>query len=120
LQCEYCLLPERFAFIRPFHIEHIVARKHGGATTLSNTALACDRCNFYKGSDLTGIDPATRRLVRLFNPRRMRWSRHFRWDGPFLFGRTPIGRATIVVLNMNHQERIEVRQGLIDEGVLPP
>jgi hypothetical protein len=119
-RCEYCQLPEAFAFIAPFHVEHIVARKHHGPTTLVNTALACDRCNYRKGSDLTGIDPSTRRLTRLFNPRRMNWSRHFRWSGPLLQGRTPVGRATIVVLQMNHEERLELRKALIDEGVFPP
>jgi hypothetical protein len=120
LCCEYCLLPEAFALIRPFHVEHIVARKHRGPTTLFNTALACDRCNFHKGSDLVGVDPITGKLARLFHPRRMKWSRHFRWDGPFLVGRTRVGRATIAVLQMNHEERIEVRQTLIDEGLFPP
>jgi hypothetical protein len=119
-RCEYCLLPEVFAIIKPFHVEHIVARKHRGPTTLFNTALACDRCNYRKGSDLTGIDPVTKKLVRLFNPRRMKWPRHFRWYGPFLAGRTPVGRATIGVLQMNHQERVQVRQALIAEGAFPP
>jgi hypothetical protein len=50
----------------------------------------------------------------------MKWTRHFRWDGPFLVGRTRVGRATIAVLQMNHEERIEVRQTLIDEGLFPP
>jgi hypothetical protein len=117
LRCEYCLLPEAFALIRPFHVEHIVARKHRGPTSFFNTALACDRCNLHKGSDLVGVDPVTRKLARLFNPRRMKWSRHFRWNGPLLAGRTPVGRATIAVLQMNHEERVEVRQALIDEGV---
>ena len=66
------------------------------------------------------IDPVTKKLVRLFNPRRMKWARHFRWYGPFLVGRTPVGRATIGVLQMNHQERVQVRQALIAEGVFPP
>jgi 5-methylcytosine-specific restriction endonuclease McrA len=118
-RCEYCQLPEAYSFIRPFHLEHIVARKHRGPTALHNTALACDRCNYRKGSDLTGIDPATKRLTRLYNPRRMKWSRHFRWNGPMLVGRTPVGRVTIAVLQMNHEERLEVRKALIEEGVFP-
>jgi hypothetical protein len=50
----------------------------------------------------------------------MKWERHFRWDGPYLVGRTPTGRATIAVLQMNAEERIDVRQALIEEGVFPP
>ena len=95
LCCEYCLLPEAYAPVVPFQIEHIVARQHGGRTTLSNLALACHHDNMHKGPNLTGIDPVTTRIVRLFHPRRHKWDRHFRWDGRVLCGRTAIGRATI-------------------------
>ena len=118
-RCEYCLLPEAYAPVTPFQIEHIIARQHGGRTAPSNLALACHHDNLHKGPNLTGIDPVTRKLVRLFHPRRMKWARHFRWDGPLLVGRTPVGRATIAVLQMNHEDRINLRQALIDEGVFP-
>jgi hypothetical protein len=49
----------------------------------------------------------------------MKWSRHFRWDGPILIGRTPTGRATVELLQINREERITLRQDLIDEGLLP-
>jgi hypothetical protein len=120
LRCEYCLLPEALAPAVPFQVEHIVARQHGGHTALSNLALACHRCNLHKGPNLTGIDPRSRRLVRLFHPRRMMWTRHFRWDGPYLVGRTPVGRATIAVLAMNDEERINLRRTLIEAGRFPP
>lgn len=120
LRCEYCLLPESLAPVVPFQVEHIIARQHGGPTVSGNLALACHRCNLHKGPNLTGIDPRTRRVVRLFHPRRMKWARHFRWDGPYLVGRTPVGRATVAVLQMNHEERIGLRQALIDEGLFPP
>ncbi|MBY0522118.1 MAG: HNH endonuclease [Gemmataceae bacterium] len=119
-RCEYCLLPELHALLAPFQVEHIIARQHEGPSTLSNLALACHRCNLHKGPNLTGIDPRSRRLVPLFHPRRMKWSRHFRWQGPILIGRTAIGRATIHVLNMNEQVRADLRQSLIAEGVFPP
>jgi hypothetical protein len=35
-------------------------------------------------------------------------------------GRTPVGRATVAVLQMNHEDRIDLRQHLIDEGLFPP
>jgi hypothetical protein len=50
----------------------------------------------------------------------MKWFRHFRWDGPRLVGRTAVGRATVAVLDMNDEDRVELRQSLIDEGVFPP
>ena len=62
----------------------------------------------------------TKKLVPLFNPRRHKWQRHFRWDGPFLCGRTPIGRVTVAVLEINRDLRVAFRQGLIDEEVFPP
>jgi hypothetical protein len=74
--CEYCRLPEA-AFARPFHIEHIIAKQHGGLTQLDNLALACWACNLRKGPNLTGIDPETGHLTPLFNPRQDVWTDHF-------------------------------------------
>jgi 5-methylcytosine-specific restriction endonuclease McrA len=68
-QCEYCRLPQEFSELR-FHIEHIVPRQHGGADHLDNLALACPDCNLRKGPNLTGIDPQTGEVTRLFDPRR--------------------------------------------------
>jgi hypothetical protein len=56
----------------------------------------------------------------LFNPRRHKWDRHFRWRGPFLVGRTPIGRVTVGVLALNDPNAVRVRMELIDEGVFQP
>src|SRR5579871_6360981 len=98
--CEYCRLPQTFTSLS-FEIDHIVARQHGGPTTVGNLALACFTCNHHKGTNLTGIDPATRALARLFHPRRHKWSRHFHWDGPILVGRTAVGRTTVRVLAIN-------------------
>ena len=88
---------------------------------LANLAYACLRCNRHKGPNLAGIDRLTLRtkLVRLFNPRRHSWSYHFRWDGPLIVGRTPIGRVTVDLLAMNGPERVALREELIDEGVFP-
>jgi len=36
-----------------------------------------------------------------------------------LVGRTPTGRATAVLLQINHEDRVALRQDLIDEGLLP-
>lgn len=119
-RCEYCMLPESQALVVPFHIEHVVARQHGGPTSAGNLALACHRCNQYKGTNLAGLDPRTKRLVRLFHPRRMNWGRHFRWDGAFLVGLTAAGRATVGVLRMNVEERIDLRMALMAEGLFPP
>lgn len=115
--CEYCRLPENLSKL-PFAIDHVIAEQHGGRTKLANLALACGFCNRHKGPNIAGIDPKTGKLTRLFNPRRQRWSAHFRQRGPQLIGFTSVGRATVVVLAMNHSEQIMVRRALIAEGLL--
>ena len=114
-RCEYCRLPQ-FADPFPFHVEHVIARKHGGGNELGNLALACDTCNLHKGSDLAGIDPRTGRLTRLFHPRRDLWRRHFEWNGVALVGRTAIGRTTARVLAMNSPEQVAAREALSAGG----
>jgi hypothetical protein len=86
----------------------------------SNLALACLADNNHKGPNLGGIDPRTGKRTWLFNPRRHKWARHFRWRGPLLVGRTPVGRATIEVLAMNLPHRVAQRAALIAEAVFPP
>jgi hypothetical protein len=102
-----------------FEIDHIIARKHGGESSLDNLALSCFRCNCSKGPNIAGVDPDTNEIVRLFNPRQDAWSDHFEWDGPVLLGRTPIGRTTIEVLNINLNHRVAHRQFLLAEGEFP-
>jgi hypothetical protein len=117
--CEYCLLPQRYTRLA-FELDHIVPEKHRGPTRASNLALACFACNHHKGPNLAGIDPITGAVVRLFHPRRHSWTRHFRWEGPILQGRTPVGRATIEVLEINLPYRVRLRADLIEEDVFPP
>ena len=59
-------------------------------------------------------------IEQALGERALDWDAHFRWDGPSLVGRTPIGRATVAVLAINDADRIELRLILIDEGVFPP
>jgi HNH endonuclease len=119
-RCEYCRVPQSSYPTVVFPIEHIIARQHRGPTELRNLALSCLHCNSFKGPNIAGLDPANRKLTPLFNPRRHRWSRHFRWDGPLIVGRSPVGRVTVEVLNMNDPDAISVRASLIDEGIFPP
>src|SRR5882724_10666044 len=113
--CEYCQLPE--AYTSGIHqIDHIIAIKHRGPTIASNLALACLGCNNHKGPCIAGIDPVSSAIIRLYHPRLHKWRSHFRWDGPILVGRTAIGRATVVVLEINLRLRVSVRQGLIEAG----
>jgi hypothetical protein len=118
--CEYCRLPARGRLLG-FEIEHVIPLRHEGPTTFGNLAFSCQRCNRHKGTDLAGIDRRTSRtkLVRLFNPRRHVWSFHFSWDGPRIVGRTPIGRVTVSLLDMNDEQRVRVRTQMLAEGWNP-
>lgn len=108
--CEYCLIREEVVPSPPLHIEHVIARQHGGLDNADNLALACDRCNLYKGPNLTGIDPATGNLVILFHPRKENWADHFAMERGFIIGLTPTGRTTVRVLNMNATHRVKLRE----------
>jgi hypothetical protein len=110
--CEYCRLPQAASLIVRFHIEHIIARQHGGQTESDNLALACSHCNFHKGPNIAGLDPESGNLVPLFHPRRDRWQDHSVWEGTFIVGRTPVGRARVNLLAMNDWQRMEVRENL--------
>jgi hypothetical protein len=118
-RCEYCRLAQEHD-ATSFEIDHIIAVVHGGPTRAGNLALACFLDNSYKGPNLAGMDPETKRVTPLFHPRRHKWGRHFVWHGPVLRGRTPIGRATIATLRINLPHRVAHRAALIAEGVFPP
>ena len=114
--CEYCHFPEAFAEV-PFQVDHVIARQHGGADDPANLALACCFCNRYKGPNLSGVDPDSKQVVRLFHPRENIWREHFEWNGALIVGRTAIGRATVQTLSINRADAIAVRQLLMREGV---
>jgi HNH endonuclease len=107
--CEYCGMAQSVAGVAPFHVEHIRSRQHSGSDDPSNLALACAHCNLHKGPNLTGIDPDTDQLIPLFNPRRDSHEEHFAFDGIFIRGLTPAGRATVELLAMNAPGQLEVR-----------
>jgi hypothetical protein len=117
-RCEYCQVLQIHDPL-PFEIDHIIAKKHRGGSQLRNLCLACLACNNHKGPNVAGLDPKTKKIVPLFNPRRHKWHVHFCWEGAFLIGLTPIGRATVEFLEIKLDYRIDFRQGLIDEGAFP-
>lgn len=108
-RCEYCGLRQEQSPLAVLHVEHVIPKKHGGADLIENLALACVACNLHKGTNLAGYDPQTGVLTTLFNPRQQAWSEHFRWQGIFIFGKTAVGRTTVEVLQLNSEERLELR-----------
>jgi 5-methylcytosine-specific restriction endonuclease McrA len=108
-RCEYCSLHQDHEPFFRFHVEHIVARQHGGGDVPENLALACHHCNRHKGTNLTGVDPDTGNVTRLFHPRQDRWSGHFSREGDWIRGLTSVGRTTVELLRMNAAPRRELR-----------
>jgi len=103
-----------------FEIDHVTPEKLHGPTILDNLALACFACNNHKGPNIAGIDPETTSRTFLFNPRTDQWDEHFTWQHENvgqLVGRTPEGRATIDLLQLNAAHRLAHRAHLIREGI---
>lgn len=117
-RCEYCLLPQEASPLLTFHIEHIIAKQYldDEIDDPDSLALACNRCNAYKGTNLSSIDPQTRKLVPLFNPRQDIWNDHFELQSGGIIGKTPTGRATARLLQMNAPQRVELREEWLAGG----
>lgn len=117
--CEDCRYPQEFSD-SVLEIEHIVPRSADGLTELENLALACSHCNRHKAARQKGTDPQTGTDVRLFNPRIDTWAVHFLFNRETgeIEGQTPVGRATVVTLQMNAEQPIQARRNLIRFGVL--
>jgi hypothetical protein len=118
-RCEYCFLHEEDAEL-PHEPDHVIAIKHGGATTQQNLAWACFVCNRHKGTDLASIDPLTGKIVPLFNPRQQKWKNHFTFKGGRIVPLTAMGRVTVFLLQLNRLDRLEIRELAIAQGRLLP
>ena len=89
-RCEYCGIHQRLYRDFAFHIT---------------------------SSILSGLDPESGELTRLFHPRTDHWSDHFEMaaNGQ-LIGLTDVGRTTVHVLNMNSEIRTRIRQEMATLG----
>jgi hypothetical protein len=114
-RCEYCRLPQEAERLFHFHVEHIVARKHRGLDEPDNLALACHHCNLHKGPNLAGLDSEGGAIALLFNPRRDAWHDNFQFRAGEVAGLTPIGRATVQVLQFNSPNRVKLREEWLKE-----
>jgi hypothetical protein len=118
-RCEYCHIPQSLVPFHTFHVEHVIAKQHGGGDEPANLCLACDRCNAYKGTNLSSVDPETGQIVDLFHPRRDAWHDHFMLRGAEIVALTSTGRAAVRLLQMNDDRRVALRAELITYGELP-
>lgn len=103
-----------------FHVEHVMPRSRGGPSTLENLAWACPGCNLGKADRMEAPDPQTGLASPFFNPRRDSWIDHFRWEGHEIVAITPVGRATLAVLDLNRPRRILIRRAEGLFGLFPP
>jgi hypothetical protein len=115
-RCEYCRLPQAAQQFIAFHIEHIIAKVHGMSDDHMKLCTECERCNFFKGTNLSGIDPATGNVEWLFDPRQQSWHQHFELQGTLIVGLTATGRTTVAVLGMNEGRRVQLRAELSAQG----
>lgn len=116
----YCRSPEIVGV--PMVVAHVIPQSAGGATSLANLALACYRCNEFKGARVNVPDPQTGESVSLFNPCAQEWHRHFAWSdgGLRIIGQTAIGRATVEALRLNNDWLVSARRIWIRAGLHPP
>jgi hypothetical protein len=116
--CEYCLIHEDDTFWG-CQVDHIISRKHGGATEAANLASACAACNNSKGSDLGTLAGPRSELTRLFHPRSDRWAECFQLHGARIDPHGAVGEATIKLLQINDDQRVRERQVLAEVGRYP-
>lgn len=95
-RCEYCGMTQVIQGAT-FHIEHIVPRRKGGKDEADNLALACPSCNFHKSDHVESKDPKTGE------------EEHFGSEDLKIIGITPVGRATVALLNLNSERRLLIR-----------
>lgn len=119
--CSYCHADEGISGIA-LSIEHIIPRVGGGPTERENLWRSCRTCNERKRSQTTAVDPETGETVPLYNPRTQRWTAHFQWsdDGLRIVGRTAIGRATIMAMDLNRALLLAARRRWAAVGWHPP
>lgn len=120
-RCGYCLSSEKITGT-PMEVEHLMPESRGGLTVEDNLWLACKLCNDHKGDRVEAPDPLTNEVVPLFNPRKERWSEHFTWtpEGDRIIGLTPVGRATVVALQLNRSTLVDARKVWVAAGLHPP
>ncbi len=120
-RCGYCLMHQRHVYAR-MEIDHLHPQSHGGSDNEENLWLACPFCNTYKSDLIEAVDEVTGERVRLFNPRRQRWSEHFKFgaDRAEIIGITPCGRATVNALRINAPDPLAYRRFLAKFNEYPP
>lgn len=119
-RCGYCLGEQQYVYA-PLEIDHILPTAAGGTDDEANLWLACGLCNSHKSTKTHGFDKLSNRKVKLFNPRKQNWKRHFDFiNGIEIVGKTAVGRVTVEALRLNSRIAITVRKNWLIAGWYPP
>ncbi len=117
-RCEYCRMHQSLQGAT-FHIEHIYPICRGGSSELNNLTLACLSCNLHKSNRVSLIDSGGQEIP-LFHPRNDLWEQHFSWEGFRIVPLTPVGQATVLLLDLNQERKIQIRQAESLFDLFPP
>ena len=119
--CGYCRTAEALTAMT-FEFDHLFPRSLGGETKFENICFACPACNRVKGNRISFIDPESGDRIALFHPHLQRWSEHFVWaeNGTMVIGKTAIGRASVLALQMNRSSIVRIRAMWVLHGEHPP
>src|SRR5438105_3385620 len=118
-RCEYCFMHESVQGAT-FDVEHVNQQSKGGESTLDTLALPRQDATRIKPAGQQPLIHLQAEQVPLFHPVQQRWSEHFRFKGCEVEGRTAVGRATVVMLDLNHFRRQRIRQVEEVFGLYPP
>jgi HNH endonuclease len=120
-RCAYCQTTKANSR-QPMVVDHIIPEAQGGQTAFYNLCFACRRGKEFKGPTTRRQEPLTGELVPIFHPRQHAWTDHFAWDaaGIRLIRLTPIGRATIIALNITNEFIVDARRRWVSVGWHPP
>ena len=119
--CEYCLAFSQFSPSN-FEMEHIRPEVKDGKTEANNLALSCRRCNGLKFTKTQHFDIISKKMIDLYHPRKDNWFEHFHWneDETIIIGKTPKGRVTIDLLQINRTSNLNLSALLSLVGLHPP
>ncbi len=75
------------------------------------------RCNRFKGPNVGSFDPETGNLVPFFNPRKQKWTDHFKIQNALIIPLTAEARVTEKIFRFNDEDRVTERKYMIEAGL---
>lgn len=122
--CAYCSMTEVEAQAIRFVIDHFLAKSKRPdlEKAYDNLMWCCDNCNTLKGDDWPD-DVLTAAGFDLFRPDLHHAEDHFALEGQRVVDRTPTGRLTIELLDLNREQLrrlrdLRARMAMSKEGVM--